>query len=496
MNLILVIIDTLRYDHIAASSGLAVETPNLDRLVARSWNFHRAFAASFPTIPHRTDVITGRYGAPFHRWKLLDCDVPTLPRTLAEAGYCSQLIHDTPHLVNGGHRFDYPFDAWMPIRGAEVDRAWITDSWTFMDNWRLDPLFDDYPMSEEEIMRTHHALSCYVQTNHGRHAPEDWNVAQLFTTAADFLEDNASRDDFLLWVDCFDPHEPWDAPPEFVRMYDRTPGYDGMIDPRAFHVRNEPDLPDAARERVKAMYKAKVSHLDRWFGVFLDTLDETGLAETTAIILTADHGTNVGDRNGRFGKAAPPRENESHVPFVVCVPGAGSGNSDILVQPQDVYATMLGIAGSEVGLPDGVESFDVLAQVRDGTERRSIALAGRSVDSWRGADADAVLFSAFDSSWRLGVAANPDACVLERLGTQEDVAPDHSDIVRELRAAAIAEIERRGLDPALVAWLKSEGETAFPETYRAVDTHPVPPGWTAGYWRNMYTGLGLPPERG
>ena len=134
MNIITIIIDTLRYDHIAANGNPDISTPNLDSLIGKSWNFHRGFAASFPTIPHRTDVITGRYGAPFHPWKCLDCDVATIPRALAEQGYCSQLIHDTPHLVNGGHRFDFPFDAWMPIRGAEVDRAWITDSWKPFNN--------------------------------------------------------------------------------------------------------------------------------------------------------------------------------------------------------------------------------------------------------------------------------------------------------------------------------------------------------------------------
>ena len=75
MNVVLVIIDSLRYDHIAASIAspgpTSLQTPNLDRLVARSWNFHRAFAASFPTIPHRNDVIRGRYGAPFHPWRRL-----------------------------------------------------------------------------------------------------------------------------------------------------------------------------------------------------------------------------------------------------------------------------------------------------------------------------------------------------------------------------------------------------------------------------------------
>ena len=84
MNFILIVIDTLRYDYVGANGNPNIRTPNLDRLAARSWNFQRAFAGSFPTIPLRTDLMTGRYGAPFHPWKPLDCDKPTLPRALAE----------------------------------------------------------------------------------------------------------------------------------------------------------------------------------------------------------------------------------------------------------------------------------------------------------------------------------------------------------------------------------------------------------------------------
>ena len=487
MNIITIIVDTLRYDHIAANGNPNIHTPNFDRLVNKSWNFHRAFAASFATIPHRTDVITGRYGAPFHPWKCLDCDVPTIPRVLAGKGYCSQLIHDTPHLVNGGHRFDFPFDAWMPVRGAEVDRAWITDSWKPFNNWCRDPLFDDYPVSMEEVMRLHHAITCYVHTNSGREKEEDWNVAQLFLTASKFLRDNTSRENFYLWIDCFDPHEPWDAPPEFMQMYDKTPGYDGRIDPRAFHFRNDANLPEAARERVKAMYSAKVTFVDKWLGVFLDTLEETGLDQKTVILLTADHGTNVGDRNGHFGKSAPPRQNESHVPFMVCAPGAGSGQSDIIVQPQDIFATLMGTIGAGKSVPDGVESYDVLKQVHEsGDGRRRLALAGTVVGNWGRLGADKVIFSAFDGDWSLGFSANPEKCELKRLGSQENVAEDNPDVVAKLRAAAVEEIEHRGLDPALVKWLKSEGKDEFPKDFSVTDAHPAPAGWRGGYWNSLY----------
>ena len=112
MNIILLLIDTMRYDYIGANGNDWIETPNLDRLASQSWGFDRAFSASFPTIPYRTDVMTGKYGSPFHAWKPLPFATNSLPQVLGEAGYATQLLHDTPHLVNGGHAFDYPFHTW------------------------------------------------------------------------------------------------------------------------------------------------------------------------------------------------------------------------------------------------------------------------------------------------------------------------------------------------------------------------------------------------
>ena len=494
MNIILLIIDTLRYDHLGANQEIEggpeegekpIRTPNLDRLAERCWNFTNAYSASFPTIPHRTDVITGRYGAPFHPWKLLDCDVPTIPRILAEEGYRSQLIHDTPHLVNGGHRFDYPFNAWKPVRGAEVDRAWFSDSWEYMDNWADDPLFEGYleEMSREEILKNHHALRLYSQTNRGREREEEWNAAKLFRTGAQFLKDNAARENFFLWLDCFDPHEPWDAPPEYVKVYDDDPDFEGKIDPRSYYpqVRNDPGLPDQAKERIKNTYKAKVTFMDRWLGEFLDEFERQGLDEKTALLLTADHGTNVGDREGHpFGKTNPPLENEAHVPLLLYVPGEGSGNCDSLVQPQDVFATLIEQGGAEI--PQGTVGEDLLKIAQGPLAGRDFALSGGSVDGWRGRDPEEGLFSVFDGKWCLRFAPKPEDCKLTERGDGEDVSEEHPQLAEGLYQEALAEIKFRGLDPALVDWLESEGEKDLPQDFQITDAHPAPPGWNGSYW--------------
>jgi arylsulfatase A-like enzyme len=479
MNIVLVVIDTLRYDHVGAHGNSWIRTPNMDRLAAESWVFDRCYVGSYPTIPHRTDVITGRYGGPFHAWQPLPFDVPTLPRALADAGYCTQLIHDTPHLVNGGHNFDWPFHAWMPVRGAEVDRPWIDASNALPSHWLPDPLFDfvtDDPAK-------HKTLVTYARANRERRTDEDWNAATLFLTASEFLKDNRSRDNFFLWVDCFDPHEPWDVPPEYAKLYADDPDYDGRVDPRAFFVRDVTGVDPAAVERIRALYAAKVSWVDRWLGTFLDTLAETGLADNTAVILTADHGTKLGEY-GQVAKRAPVQEAEGHVPMWVHLPGGESGRSDALVQPQDVFATVANLGGADV--PEGVESFDLLVVARGERPGRSIALAGPSADRWDSGDLTA-LFTAFDAEWQLEVAATPEGSALRRRGELPDITAGHSDVVERLHAAAIDEVARRGAHPALIEWLRSGGQGEIPADCPRHDHWPKPPGYTR-YFNRLYLG--------
>ena len=448
MNIMVVVIDTLRYDYIGAHGNEWIETPNLDRLAAESWVFTNSYTSSYPTIPHRLDVMTGRYGGPFHQWRPLPFGEPTLPEALTRLGYCTQLIHDTPHLVNGGHNFDYPFHAWTFIRGAEVDRAWIGDQLEIPEHWVKDPLFDhqpDAPSPPEFPGRSYNPIDAYLPTNRNRKRYEDWNCAKLFLTVREFLRDNAARDNFFLWVDCFDPHEPWDAPPEYVLKYEDTPGYDGRIDPRTFGGWRNSKLTDAAVERIRATYAAKVSWVDHWFGVMLEALEETGLKKHTAILLTSDHGTNDGRVNG-FGKKTPPREGEAHTPFMGCVPDLGSGKSDLIVQPQDVFATVMGIAGGRI--PGHIDSYDVLTGAREGRGgARSIAIAGLPPG---GRD---ILLTAFDGEWCLEVAVKPEHCRLVGMGEIENVATEHPELVERLREDALNEYERRGADPAIVHWL-------------------------------------------
>ena len=484
MNIILLIIDSLRYDYIGTNGNDWIKTPILDALAERSWVFDRNFAASFPTIPHRTDVITGKYGAPIFPWLPLRWDHVTLPRVLAEHGYVTQLIHDTPHLVNGGHNFDFPFHAWTQLSGAETDRPWIDAEPIWLDNWAWDPMFDQFDRNAVGP----NVLRSYCAANRGRKRDEEWNTPRLFKTAARWLKANQERDNFFLWLDCFDPHEPWDVPPEYASLYDPDPDYDGRIDPRAFSNMNSPKMTEPARQRVRAWYSGKVSWVDRWFGEFWSTLEETGLSERTAIVVTADHGTNLGEWGGKFHERSPVHEQEAHTPMMLYVPGSGSGRCNDFVQPQDIFATLCGVANSPV--PDGIESHDILTQAMGKTPAaRQGALSGvalgvkSNVVPGERVKADSRFFTVFGDDGYLIFDADPARCSYYRYGTEENVANFSQSEVERLHRAGIDEIERRGTDPKVVSWLRAGAHDDLPHGCVLWDGHPGPAGFTQYFFR-------------
>jgi arylsulfatase A-like enzyme len=485
LNVILVVVDTLRYDFVGANGNNWIQTPNIDKIAAESWVFDRCFSASYPTIPHRSDVITGKCGESdqvFNPWMPLRYDVITFPQLLAKAGFRTQLICDTPHLINGGHNFDWPFHAWTFVRGAEVDPPWINDSKSkFPSNWRYNSLFDFIDKNQAPNW-----YISYARANYRRKKYEDWNVAKLFITASDWLNDNASRNNFFLWIDCFDPHEPWDAPPEFLLKYNKSMDYNGNIDPRSLNIQDLNKVPVESRlevaKYIKSLYSAKVSWMDKWLGLFINTLEELGLTENTAVIFTSDHGTNLGEQF-KIGKSIPVKEQEGHIPLFIKAPGYGIGRNDLFVQPQDLFTTILSLAGVK-NSKQLLDSYNILDLAVNEIKRkdgpRQVAISGVSTTScnsgWKWREPKQKVFTVFGKEYYSEFAVNPKDCSLTQYQTLENVASSHKTVIYDLRKAAITELSRRKISPKIIKWIKDEGKTRFPKI-----KFPGPKGYNF-YW--------------
>ena len=456
-NIIFFVIDTLRYDCVAAKKIPGLKTPNLDRLRERSITFEHAYTNSYPTIPNRKDMAYGTYGDPFHRWHPMDFSKRAFPRVLFENGYCTQLLHDTPHLVNGGMAFDYYFNSWGFFRGAEVDRPWLTDKWTLPSNWERDSAFDAWEMSDEEMIASSPVMATYLQANAHRKGERDFNCWQLFDAASRFLEDNSRRRNFFLWVDSFDPHEPWDSPEEYVKMY--LPEGNGKIDPRLLWARvgHGDTMTEEVIRVQRALYFAKLSFVDRQLGKVLDTLDRTGLSEYTAIVLTADHGTGLADGPGfGFGKGPVPYQYQAHIPLLISAPWLKPEARTDLVQPQDLYATILGLAGISCGLST---SQDLLKA----PSAREYAVTGWGpilIDA--NTSPNQHLFTVLTRKWCLTIAADNASCALYAIGSANEVSSAHPGVVAELKEAGIAMLAERGMPKEIAGWI-SDGRGTAPE---------------------------------
>jgi arylsulfatase A-like enzyme len=130
---------------------------------------------------------------------------------------------------------------------------------------------------------------------------------------------------FLLYVDFFDPHEPWDPPRWFIDALD--PGYSGeeVIYP-VYGPSNYLTLDEL--EHIRALYAAEALLVDKWINRLIEKIEELGLFEDTAIIFTSDHGFYLGE-HGLVGKSiivggyqgyAPLYEEVAHIPLIIKLP--------------------------------------------------------------------------------------------------------------------------------------------------------------------------------
>ncbi|MEN9504620.1 MAG: hypothetical protein RI958_546, partial [Actinomycetota bacterium] len=167
---------------------------------------------------------------------------------------------------------------------------------------------------------------------------------------------------WMLFVDEFDPHEPFDTPPRCTGRYEDEPwtGERLIWPPYVIGGRSAGLLSEHECRHLRANYGAKLSMIDHWFGRLVDRLEVTGAWNDTAVIVCTDHGHYLGDersdasgaRVDLWGKPmAPQFEPLGHIPLMIHWPGVGGGGvggggvCDALTTNVDLYATIADIFG-------------------------------------------------------------------------------------------------------------------------------------------------------
>lgn len=367
-NAIVILLDSLNRHMIGAYGGSEFETPNLDRFAAKAVRFNRHFTGSLPCMPARHDILCGALDFLWKPWGSIELWEEPITAQLRRDGVNTMLITDHPHLFEtGGENYHTDFYAWDYLRGHEGD-PWKS---------RPDPSWIGAPAMPANKRPAH-----YDESRTWFREELDFPGPKTMQATTDWITHNAGHvDPFLLFVDEFDPHEPFDTPAPWLNRYDE--GWRGEVliwPPYSVRTVERGVITEREARHIRCNYGSKLSMIDHWFGKVLDAIDAKELWDDTMVIVCTDHGHYLGEHD-LFGKPGVPQyEALGHTPLFVYYPGASSTDKgarevDALTTNVDINATLNDLFGVEP--KHATHGKSLLPLVRGDTDRvREWALGG------------------------------------------------------------------------------------------------------------------------
>lgn len=355
-------IDSLRADHLGCYGYHRATSPVMDGLAANGIRFEQCHVSDAPCLPSRTSLFTGQFG--IHSG------------LVNHGGVASELRPEGP---DRGFFSRLSTTSWMNrLRQAGLRTAAVSSFGERHSAWHWYAGFN-------EVM------------NCGEGGLEVGDVVENLT--CDWLDRQpADADDWFLHVNLWDPHTPYNTPPEFGDPFADEPlpawytedvlsrhqagcgphsarealGFDDQWPyahpwPRQPHVIN--DMADA--RRMFDGYDNGVLYADRIIGRILQRLEQRGWRDDTWVIVSADHGENLGELN-IYCDHQTADTITSRVPLIICPPPnfslpVGRVDSSLLYQ-NDMAATLVELVGGDV--PEAWDGRSFAGALREGVEAR------------------------------------------------------------------------------------------------------------------------------
>jgi arylsulfatase A-like enzyme len=282
-------------------------------------------------MPARHDVLVGALDFLWRPWGSIEIWEEPVTASLRRAGVVTKLVTDHPHLFEtGGENYHVDFAAWDYQRGHEGD-LWRT---------RPDPSWVGAPTFGRGHMP-------YDDSRGWFRDDADFPGPRVMREAVRWIAEEApAHERSLLFVDEFDPHEPFDTPEPYASMYD--PDWHEtqhlIWPPYTVGAQARGVIDERQARQVRAQYGGKLTMIDTWFGRLLDALEPR--LDDTVVIVCTDHGHFLGEKD-IFGKpGCPIYEPLGHTPLLVAAPGVAGGTTcDTLTTNVDLHATLCDLFG-------------------------------------------------------------------------------------------------------------------------------------------------------
>jgi arylsulfatase A-like enzyme len=348
-KVVVVLLDSLNRHDLGCYGGRDFDTPNLDRFASQhATRFTNHVTGSLPCMPARHDILCGSLDFLWRPWGSIELWEEPITNHLRRAGIPTMLVSDHPHLFEiGGENYHTDFLAWDYVRGNEDD-PWKT----FADESAIGApsvvpsampgtWFADKTNSKLRLPRAYDTTRTYFREE------TDFPGPRTMRAAANWLSGAAKHhDQFMLFVDEFDPHEPFDVPQQWANRYDPDWNDDLIIwPPYDVGAIKQWRMTEREGRHIRANYGAKVTMIDHWFGEILRTLTDNNMWDDTAVIVCTDHGHYLGDERNDldiWGKPGVPQyEPLGHTPLLIHWPGNVGGEiQSALTTNVDLFATL------------------------------------------------------------------------------------------------------------------------------------------------------------
>ncbi|MBM2810237.1 MAG: hypothetical protein HW416_996, partial [Chloroflexi bacterium] len=352
-NVLLITVDALRADHISPCGNSWISTPSLELLARYSAVSCHTYTVQPQTNPALASIFTSTYpainGVRVHMVDRLSESFDTVAKMLQRSGYKTAAIIPWTSLEPAFSGFQ---------QGFETYEAFVLNEPASLQNPATASLAGLYRRVTEQVALGS-AVESVLGLRQGTEAEIDGRADVTATAAINWLANNANSH-FFLWVHYFDPHYPWTAPEPWDQLYEGGRDYDGPYDGgMSFVYQMRAGIFDPAPrdvEFLRAMYASEVSYTDRYIGQLLGYMAQNHLLENTIIVLTSDHGEQLGERGGPWPEGDFWLHGDDlydegiRVPFMVFDPRTIRDRVEVTapVQHIDIVPTVLDLVGIPV----------------------------------------------------------------------------------------------------------------------------------------------------